>query len=177
MTGAQRAQSPRPNVPTFKELGYDGFDDLYRRQRPAGADGHPPAVIEALNREMVKHEHERPDPRQLVDASYVPGTLSPAEYGAMIDRELAQWGDDRARDRRADQDLIEHVAERAAVTIPKTNFNPPFNITRASHLVFTARDLAAEPRLLHRGDGPDRQRRGRQHDLAARRRGALRTTA
>ncbi len=26
---------------------------------------------------------------------------------------------------------------------PQTNFTPPFNITRASHLVFTARDLAA----------------------------------
>ena len=26
--------------------------------------------------------------------------------------------------------------------LPKTNFNPPFNITRASHLIFTARDLA-----------------------------------
>src|SRR6266576_1443265 len=25
--------------------------------------------------------------------------------------------------------------------IPSTNFNPPFNITRASHLVFTVRDL------------------------------------
>ncbi len=29
------------------------------------------------------------------------------------------------------------------MTIPQTNFNPPFNITRASHLAFTARDLAA----------------------------------
>lgn len=27
--------------------------------------------------------------------------------------------------------------------IPETNFDPPFNITRASHLVFTARDLGA----------------------------------
>lgn len=26
--------------------------------------------------------------------------------------------------------------------IPQTNFNPPFNITRASHLVFVVRDLA-----------------------------------
>ena len=26
--------------------------------------------------------------------------------------------------------------------IPNTNFHPPFNITRASHLVFTVRDLA-----------------------------------
>src|SRR5262245_42907870 len=33
--------------------------------------------------------------------------------------------------------------EDTAVTIPQTNFDPPFNITRASHLVFTARDLAA----------------------------------
>jgi catechol 2,3-dioxygenase len=29
------------------------------------------------------------------------------------------------------------------VTIPQTNFNPPFNITRASHLALTARDLSA----------------------------------
>jgi len=29
---------------------------------------------------------------RLVEASYVPGTASPAEYGAMIDRELNQWG-------------------------------------------------------------------------------------
>ena len=27
--------------------------------------------------------------------------------------------------------------------IPETNFNPPFNITRASHLVLTAHDLPA----------------------------------
>jgi catechol 2,3-dioxygenase len=29
------------------------------------------------------------------------------------------------------------------MTIPQTNFNPPFNITRASHLVLTAQDLSA----------------------------------
>jgi catechol 2,3-dioxygenase len=29
------------------------------------------------------------------------------------------------------------------MSIPQTNFNPPFNITRASHLAFTARDLKA----------------------------------
>jgi catechol 2,3-dioxygenase len=28
------------------------------------------------------------------------------------------------------------------MSIPQTNFEPPFNITRASHMVFTARDLA-----------------------------------
>src|SRR6478609_518509 len=30
-----------------------------------------------------------------------------------------------------------------AMVIPQTNFNPPFNITRASHLVLTAQDLPA----------------------------------
>src|SRR5882757_7057270 len=29
------------------------------------------------------------------------------------------------------------------MAIPQTNFNPPFNITRASHLVLSAQDLAA----------------------------------
>ena len=29
------------------------------------------------------------------------------------------------------------------MAIPQTNFNPPFNITRASHLVFSAQDLPA----------------------------------
>ena len=29
------------------------------------------------------------------------------------------------------------------MSIPQTNFNPPFNITRASHLVLTAQDLPA----------------------------------
>jgi hypothetical protein len=30
---------------------------------------------------------------KLIDASYEPGTLSPQDYGAMIDRELKLWGD------------------------------------------------------------------------------------
>jgi len=49
-----------------------------------------------------------------------------------------------AGNRRAGEGLIKQaVEEDAAVTLPQTNFNPPFNITRASHLAFTARDLAA----------------------------------
>jgi hypothetical protein len=29
-----------------------------------------------------------------------------------------------------------------AMELPQTNFDPPFNVTRASHLVLTSRDLA-----------------------------------
>ena len=42
-------------------------------------------------------------------------------------------GCDREGNRRTGEDVT---------ALPSTNFNPPFNITRASHLIFTARDLA-----------------------------------
>ena len=58
------------------------------------------------------------------------------------------------------------------MVIPQTNFNPPFNITRASHLVLTAQDLPASRDFLYASARPRRQRRRRQHDLSARRRGA-----
>ena len=91
VTGPKRSVSA-PNVPTFKELGYDGFDDLYVANGLLAPAGTPNGLIEALNREMVKMNTSGTIRDRLVDASYVPGTVSPSEYGAMIDRELAQWG-------------------------------------------------------------------------------------
>ena len=41
------------------------------------------------------------------------------------------------------------------MSIPKPVYNPPFNITRASHSVLTVKDLAASRRFY-----VDRQRRG-----------------
>jgi tripartite-type tricarboxylate transporter receptor subunit TctC len=91
VTGPRRSVSA-PNVPTFKELGYDGFDDLYVANGLLAPAGTPSGLIEALNREMVKMNTGGTIRDRLVDASYVPGTVSASEYGAMIDRELAQWG-------------------------------------------------------------------------------------
>ena len=91
VTGPKRSVSA-PNVPTFRDLGYEGFDDLYVANGLLAPIGTPNAMIEALNREMVKMNTSGTIRDRLVDASYVPGTVSPAEYGAMIDRELAQWG-------------------------------------------------------------------------------------
>jgi tripartite-type tricarboxylate transporter receptor subunit TctC len=91
VTGPKRSVSA-PNVPTFRELGYEGFDDLYVANGLLAPAETPSALIEALNREMVKLNSSGTIRDRLVDASYVPGTVSPAEYGAMIDRELAQWG-------------------------------------------------------------------------------------
>jgi len=82
-----------PDVPTFKELGYDGFEDLFVANgllAPAGASS---AMTKALNREMVRMNASGPIREKLLQASYEPGTLSPEDYGAMIDRELKLWGD------------------------------------------------------------------------------------
>jgi tripartite-type tricarboxylate transporter receptor subunit TctC len=91
VTGSKRSVSA-PDVPTFRELGYEGFDDLYVANGLLAPIGTPNEIIAALNREMVKLNTAGTIRDRLVDASYVPGTVSPAEYGAMIDRELAQWG-------------------------------------------------------------------------------------
>jgi tripartite-type tricarboxylate transporter receptor subunit TctC len=92
VTGAQRA-SAAPDVPTLKELGYEGFDDLFVANGLLAPAGASPAVIKALNREMVRMNASGPIREKLLQASYEPGTLSPEEYGAMIDRELKLWGD------------------------------------------------------------------------------------
>jgi len=92
VTGARRA-SAAPDVPTLKELGCDGFDDLFVANGLLAPAGTSPAVIAALNREMVRMNTGGPIREKLIDASYEPGTLSPQDYGAMIDRELKLWGD------------------------------------------------------------------------------------
>jgi tripartite-type tricarboxylate transporter receptor subunit TctC len=91
VTGAKRSVSA-PEVPTFRELGYDGFDDLYVANGILGPTGTPPGIVQALNREFVKLNSSGKIRDNLITASYDPGTISPEQYGAMIDRELAQWG-------------------------------------------------------------------------------------
>ena len=132
VTGAKRSVSA-PDIPTFRELGYNGFDDLYVANGILGPIGTPAGIIQALNREMRALECERQDPRRAGRR-----LLRPRHHrGRAIRRDdrprAGAVGRDRERDRRAGEDVTE---------LPNTNFNPPFNITRASHLIFTARDLA-----------------------------------
>jgi tripartite-type tricarboxylate transporter receptor subunit TctC len=92
VTGARRAVAA-PDVPTFKELGYEGFDDLFVANGLLAPTGTSPAIINALNREMVRMNASGTIRERLLTASYEPGTLAPEQYGAMIDRELKLWGD------------------------------------------------------------------------------------
>ncbi len=91
VTGPARSVSA-PEVPTFKELGYDGFEDLRVANSLLAPKGTSPKIIKALGAEIVKMNKSGPIHDTLLAAAYEPGTLSPGEYGEMIDRELAQWG-------------------------------------------------------------------------------------
>src|SRR4030095_16770187 len=53
VTGARRAVAA-PEVPTFRELGYDSFDDLFVANGLLAPTGTSPAMIGALNREIVR---------------------------------------------------------------------------------------------------------------------------
>jgi tripartite-type tricarboxylate transporter receptor subunit TctC len=91
VTGRERSVSA-PGTPTFKELGYDGFDDLHVANGLLAPIGTPQPIITALNREIVKMNSSGTIRDRLIQASYVPGSGSPEDYAALIDRELAQWG-------------------------------------------------------------------------------------
>jgi tripartite-type tricarboxylate transporter receptor subunit TctC len=91
VTGPKRSNSA-PEVPTFRELGYEGFDDLYVANGLLAPIGTPAGVVQALNRELVKANSSGPIRDRLVSSSYEPGVIAAEQYGAMIDRELKQWG-------------------------------------------------------------------------------------
>jgi tripartite-type tricarboxylate transporter receptor subunit TctC len=91
VTGAQRAIAA-PSVPTFKELGYDGFDHLFVANGLLAPAGTPRSMIEAMNREIARMNGSGAIRDRLLAQSYEPSTMTPDEYTAMIDRELALWG-------------------------------------------------------------------------------------
>jgi tripartite-type tricarboxylate transporter receptor subunit TctC len=92
VSGSRRATAA-PDVPTLTELGYKGFDDLFVANGLLAPTGTSPALIKALNREMVRLNADGPIRDKLTEASYEPGMMSPEDYGAMIDRELKLWGE------------------------------------------------------------------------------------
>jgi tripartite-type tricarboxylate transporter receptor subunit TctC len=89
VTGDQR-QPVLPNVPTFKELGYEGFNGLtwYGIVGPAKL---PDAITQKLNEEINKILAS-PDLREAFSAealNVMP--MTPSEFGKYIAAEIAHW--------------------------------------------------------------------------------------
>lgn len=89
VTGSRRT-SFMPNVPTFAELGHEGFDLFVWNGLMAPA-GTPPAIIAALNREALVCQ-DKPEVKARMQAgAYEAGLLNPAQMVAMIDKDLRTW--------------------------------------------------------------------------------------
>jgi tripartite-type tricarboxylate transporter receptor subunit TctC len=91
VTGTSRS-TLLPEVPTFDEAGFPGYDVPLRWGLAAPA-GTPPAIIDKLNHALngalatdeVRH-------RLALDGA-TPAPTTPAEYAAIIDREVTMWSD------------------------------------------------------------------------------------
>ena len=64
VTGARRATAA-PDVPTFKELGYEGFDDLFVANGLLAPTGTLAGHDQGAQPRDGAHERERADPREI----------------------------------------------------------------------------------------------------------------
>jgi len=79
-----------PEVPTFEELGYKGFDGVqwYGIVGPANI---PPAIVKRLNDE-INRLLESPDLRERLSSEALePMPMSPDEFGRYIRDDIARW--------------------------------------------------------------------------------------
>jgi len=90
VTGVGRA-SAMPDVPSFGELGFPGFDGLFVSTSLLAPVGTPGAIVEALNREMIRCQ-DKPDIRtRLEQGSYEAGLLTTREMATFFDNDIRNW--------------------------------------------------------------------------------------
>ena len=89
ITGAQR-HPLMPNVPTFAELGYNGFDGVqwYGIVGPAKM---PPALVKRLNAEINKLIIAPELKEKLSGEALEPMPMSPEQFGEYMKADIAKW--------------------------------------------------------------------------------------
>lgn len=93
VTGPTRARAA-PELPTFAELGYPGFENLFVTNgvlAPKGRPGMPRRAIAALNAEISSLGASEPIRRRLEESAYEVGTGSPEDYAASLAADHATW--------------------------------------------------------------------------------------
>lgn len=88
--GAKRAEAA-PNIPTFLELGYPGFENLFVSVGLLGKRGISPAVVTALNAQISRHNGGGAIADKLKSMAYELHPGSPQAYLASLLADRATW--------------------------------------------------------------------------------------
>src|SRR5262245_4615371 len=90
VTGKGRT-SVMPDVPSFGELGVEGFDGLFVSLSLLAPAGTPAPIIAALNREVLICQ-DKPDIRQKMDqGAYEQGRLTPEQTQQFFESDYNNW--------------------------------------------------------------------------------------
>jgi tripartite-type tricarboxylate transporter receptor subunit TctC len=82
-----------PDVPSFGELGLPVYDPLFVSTSMLAPAGTPPAIIAALNRELLACQ-DKPDIKERMEkGSYEQGYQTPAEMVAFFDADYKNWSE------------------------------------------------------------------------------------
>jgi len=91
VTGARRAAAA-PDIPTFAEEGFLGFE-LLLWLGLMGPANTPDKIVRALNREIARCSGKPEVIARLQGAAYEPASGSPEDFAGLIDRELKLWSE------------------------------------------------------------------------------------
>lgn len=79
-----------PDVPTFKELGFEGFEGV-QWYGVAGPANLPPAIITLLNNE-INNAIQSPELKERLSSEAIqPMPMSPEQFGQYIKDDIARW--------------------------------------------------------------------------------------
>ena len=94
VTGPARAPAA-PDIPTFLELGYPGFENLFVTNGLLSPKGQPqgmaPAAIKALNSEISRLNASGAIKERLEASAYEVGTGTPEDYAASLAADHKTW--------------------------------------------------------------------------------------
>ena len=89
VTGAKRSAAA-PNIPTFKELGYNGFDGL-QWNGIIGPANLPPAVVSKLNTELNKVLALPDFSEKMTSEAMTLMPMTPPQFANYIKEDIARW--------------------------------------------------------------------------------------
>lgn len=80
-----------PDIPTFKELGLAGFDDVLQWYGVSGPAGMDSGIVQTLNTSLNKVLALPELAKQLDTEAIIPMPMSPAQFAAYVKTDFERW--------------------------------------------------------------------------------------